>query len=100
VGDASRRWTETGPVTGRSASSWGWSVPGGGSLSPSLVGACASSCPSRKTIIGVKRSPDEEVMPVLANPDLRVISSDSELRIWQMLYPFRSSRRGLHNVAL
>jgi hypothetical protein len=47
-----------------------------------------------------QRSPDEEVMPVLPNPTLRLISSDSELRIWQMIYPFRSSRRGLRNVAL
>jgi hypothetical protein len=92
VEEASRRWIETGPVAGWSASSWGRSVPGGGSPGPSLVGSCTSSCPFQKTIICVKRSPDEEVMPILPNPTVRLISSDSELRLWQMIYPFRSSR--------
>jgi hypothetical protein len=39
-------------------------------------------------------------MPVLLNRALRLISSDFELRIWQMIYLFRSSRQGLRNVAL
>jgi hypothetical protein len=100
VEEASRRWAEMDPVAGLSASSWGRSVPGGGGLGPPVVSACASSCPFRKPIICVKWSLDEEVMLVLPNPALRLISSNSEHRIWQMIYPFRSSRRGLHNVAL
>jgi hypothetical protein len=92
VEEASRRWAEMGLVACRSASSWGWSVPGGGGPGPSLVGACALSFPFRKAIICVKMSPDEGVMPVLPNPALRLISFDSELRIWQMIYPFQSSR--------
>jgi hypothetical protein len=63
----------------RSASSWVRSVPGGGSPGPSRVGVCTLWCPFRKAIICVKRSLDEGVMPVLPNPALRLISSDSEL---------------------
>jgi hypothetical protein len=89
VKEASRRWAETDPGIARSASSWGRSVQGCGGPGPSLVGACASSCPFRKAIICIKQSPDEGGMPVLPNPSLRLISSYSELRIWQMIYPFR-----------
>jgi hypothetical protein len=39
-------------------------------------------------------------MPILPNPALQLISSDFELRIWKMTYPFLSSRQGLRNVAL
>jgi hypothetical protein len=77
-----------GPGGARSASSWGRLVPGNEIPGPSLVDVCALSCRIRKAIICVKRSSDEGVMPVLPNPTLRLISSDSELRIWQMIYPF------------
>jgi hypothetical protein len=87
-------------VEGRSVSSWGWSVPGGPHLGSSLMGARVSSCSFQKVLIHAKRCADEGVMPILPNPALRLISSDSELRIWQMIYPFRSSRQGLRNVAL
>jgi hypothetical protein len=40
---------------------------------------------SKKTIICVKQSQDEEVMPVLSNPALRLTSSDSRLQIWQLI---------------
>jgi hypothetical protein len=89
-----------GPVVGRSTSLWGRSAFGGEVAYPTLIGASVSLCRFRKVIIRIKRSPDEEVMLVLPNPALRLISSDSGLRIWQMIYPFRSSRRALCNVAL
>jgi hypothetical protein len=96
--------TQSGVTTAargrRSVSLWGRSVPGGPRFGPSLTGACVSSRRFQKVLIHVKRSPYERVMPVLSNPALRLISSDSELRIWQMIYPFRSSQRALRNIAL
>jgi hypothetical protein len=78
-----------------------WPVsPRGPHMGSSLMGACVSSCRFQNVLIHVKRSPDEGVMPVLPNRALRLISTDSGLRIWQLIYLFRSSRWALCNVAL
>jgi hypothetical protein len=77
---------------GRSVPLFGRSVQDGPHMGSSLMGACVSSCRFQNVLIHVKRSPDEGVMPVLPNRALRLISTDSGLRIWQLIYLFRSSR--------
>jgi hypothetical protein len=78
----------------------GQSVQYGPHLGSSLTGAWVSSCRFQKVLNRIKRSPDGGVMPVLPNPSLRRISSNSRHQIWQMIYPFRSSRRVFCNVVL
>jgi hypothetical protein len=100
VEEASRRWTVAAKGEDRSAPLLGRSVQDGPHLGSSLTGACVSLCCFQKVLIHIKRSSDKGVMPVLRNPSLRRISSDSGHRIWQMIYSFRSSRRALRNVVL
>jgi hypothetical protein len=59
-----------------------------GASGPSLVGMCASSCRFRKTIICIKRSPDEDVMPLLPTPlyNWYLLILDSKYGNWYICF--------------